>query len=318
MQRTCGVGAALVAVVTSATASAQSLPPLPPPPPPPLDANGGSAAPAGGANGLQPAAGTAPAGPAGAPSAPAEPPAPPPPPPGPPPVYPYATPPPGRYVVVVGPMPEVHAPRYSLWAGARAGLLAYSGGLYINNQNTGAVETTGNFIRPGLGLELDVGARLAGRYIPYVGYEYGFVQPGHRFEGATADTTAHTSFLGIGFRYMAGDIDSVAFASDLSFGVRTFSVTSGGSTWQISGLEIFRLGLGAEVRINDRFTVSPMVTLSGGSLSDTSGNVSFAPNQGDGMSGPPFNGSGNVPGWARTSYYAVFVGCGAHVDLFGR
>jgi hypothetical protein len=212
----------------------------------------------------------------------------------------------------------VHAPRFSLWVGGRAGLLAYSGGLYINNQNTGGIETIGNFVKPGLGVELDVGARLAKRYIPYLGLEWGLVGPGHRFDGSTTTTTAHTSFLGFGFRYLAGDVDTIAFASDLSFGVRTFSVTSGGSTWSVSGLEIFRLGLGAEVRVNNRFAVSPMVTLSGGTMTDTSGNVSFAPHQGDGQTGPPFTGNGNIPGWAQTTYYAVFIGCGGHVDFFGQ
>jgi hypothetical protein len=61
-----------------------------------------------------------------------------------------------------------------------------------------------------------------------------------------------------------------------------------------------------------------MITLSGGTMTDTSGNVSFAPNQGDGQQGPPFTGNGNIPGWAQTSYYAVFLGCGGHVDLFGK
>jgi hypothetical protein len=211
----------------------------------------------------------------------------------------------------------VHAPRFSLWVGGRAGLLAYSGGLYINNQNTGGIETTGNFIKPGIGLELDVGARLAKRYIPYLALEWGLVAPGHRFEGVS-DTRAWTEFYGIGFRYIAGDVDSVAFASDLSFGIRTFAVESGGSTWSANGLEIFRLGLGAEIRINNRFAISPMATLSGGSLTNTSGNVAFAPNQGDGQAGPPFTGNGNIPGWAQTSYYAIVLGCGGHVDFFGN
>jgi hypothetical protein len=292
MQRTGALGAALVAFSWSVAAAGQGLPPLPPP---------------AGASGPTPASepGTEPA--------PESAPLPPPPPPGPPP-----PPPPIRLVLVEPPRPPVHAPDYSLWLGGRAGLLAYGGGLYINDPSTGAIETTGNFVKPGLGLELDVGARLARRYIPYLAVEFGLVEPGHRFQGATSSTTAKTTFLGFGFRYMAGDVDTVAFASDLSFGLRTFSVTSGGSTWSASGFEIFRLGLGAEIRVNSRFAVSPMLTLSGGSLSDTSGNVAFAPNQGDGQTSPAFTGSSSIPGTAQTTYYAVMFGCGAHVDLFGK
>jgi hypothetical protein len=228
-------------------------------------------------------------------------------------------------VYVAPPEPPVHAPHFSLWVGGRAGLLAYSGGLYVNNQETGAIETTGNFIRPGLGLELDVGARLAKRYIPYLALELDVAGAGHRFDSST---TASTLFLGVGFRYLMGDVDTVAFASDLSLGIRKFQVANASGTWTASGLEIFRLGLGAEIRVNNRFAVSPMVTLSGGTLTDTSGNISFAPNQGDGQSGPgtilptgtflPFAQNQNIPSGGQTSYYAVVVGCGGHVDFFGH
>jgi hypothetical protein len=219
-------------------------------------------------------------------------------------------------VIFVEPEAPVHAPSFSLWVGGRLGVLAYWGSLYINNQATGATETTGNFVNPGLGLEVDVGARLAKRFVPYFGYEWGFVAPGHRFDGASA--TAHTAFYGGGFRYLAGDVDTVSFVSDLSFGFREFSVTSGSSTWTTRAFELFRLGLGAEIRISNLLAVSPMMTLTGGTASETSGNVSFGPNQGDGMTGPPFTGNAGIPGWAQTSYYAIFVGCGGHVDLFGK
>jgi hypothetical protein len=290
-----GTSAAVVVLTWGATAVAQGLPPLPPPPPPP-----------------PPPAEAPPPPPSSAPPLVAEPSA------RPAELGPGAPPPPPPVVrlVYVEPEPPVHAPHFSLWAGGRAGLLAYSGGLYINDQNTGGVETTGNFVRPALGLELDVGARLAKRYIPYLAYELGVTAPGHRFEGVSAQ--ARTEFYGIGFRYLAGDVDSISFASDLSFGIRKFTVSSGGSSWSASGLEIFRLGVGAEVRVNNRFAVSPMVTLSGGSMTDTSGTVSFAPGQGDGQQQPPFRGNGQLPGWAQTSYYAVFIGCGAHVDLLGN
>jgi hypothetical protein len=284
--------AALVVLASSREAVAQGQP-LPPLPPTPAPASAPTPTPA----------------PAPTPAPPdAPPPAPPP-----------------QVIFVAPPEPPVHAPHFSLWLGGRAGILAYSGGLYINNQQTGAIETTGNFIRPGLGLELDAGARLAKRYIPYLALELGVGGAGHRFDSST---TASTLFLGVGFRYLAGDVDTVAFASDLSLGVRKFQVANTSGTWTASGLEIFRLGLGAEIRVNNRFAVSPMITLSGGTLTDTRGNISFAPNQGDGQTGPgttlqsgafvPFVGNQNIPSGARTSYYAIVVGCGGHVDLLGR
>ena len=243
-------------------------------------------------------------------------PTPPPPPPGappPPPPSPLVPPPPP--VVYIEPEVEKRAPRYALWAGGRLGILAYGGGIY-DNPATQQVETTGNFVRTGLGLELDIGARLDKRYVPYLGIELGFAAAGHRFD--TSKTQARTSFLGIGFRYIAGDVDNVGFVSDLSFGFRSFDLSNPSGSWSATGFEFLRLGFGAEIRINHRFAISPLVTVSGGSLTDTSGNISFAPNQGDGATAPAFQGSQAIPGAAQTTYYAIVLGCGAHVDLFGH
>jgi hypothetical protein len=190
--------------------------------------------------------------------------------------------------------------------------------MYINNQATGTKETTGNIVGPGAGLEIDAGARLGKRYVPYVGLELGLVPPGHRFDNAAGSPRAGTSFLGLGFRIVLGDVDTLAFVADVSLGQRRFSVTSDGNTWTMSGFEFPRIGLGAEIRINNRFAVSPMITLSGGTMTDTSGSVAFAPNQGDRQQMPPFTGGGGIPSAAQASYYAVNLAAGMHVDLFGR
>jgi hypothetical protein len=213
----------------------------------------------------------------------------------------------------VEPQKPTFAPRYSLWVGGRAGILAYGGGVY--NDLSGNVETTGNFVRSGLGLELDVGARIDKRYIPYVAVELGFVPPGRRFD-SDSSAKAGTQFWGIGFRYVGGDVDVVGFASELSFGFRSFDVSNASGSWSARGFELFRLGFGAEIRINRRFAVSPMVTFSAGTLTDTSGHILFAPNQGDGQPGPPFQGNSAIPSPAH--YYAVVLGCGGHVDLLGQ
>jgi hypothetical protein len=215
---------------------------------------------------------------------------------------------------------DQRAPRYSLWLGGGLGLLVYSGGLYINDPNpppgNSGIETTGNFVRPGMALQVDVGARIAWRFIPYLALEFGLVGAGRRFEGTS--TSASTSFLGVGFRYLAGDIDWVSFAGDISIGLRRLQVTNSSGTWSASGLELFRLGFGADMRVSPRVTVSPMFTLSGGELTDTSGNISFAANQPDRQTGPLFVGSGGIPAGAQQTYFAVVLGCGAHVDLFGK
>jgi hypothetical protein len=77
------------------------------------------------------------------------------------------------------------------------------------------------------------------------------------------------------------------------------------------------VGLGAEIRLTRRFTISPMITIAGGVLTDTSGNIAFGPHQGDGLTGPPFVGNGSIPDFSQTDYYAFVLGCGAHFDLIG-
>src|SRR5208283_4989765 len=219
-------------LLRSAPARAQDgLPPLPPPveqappplPPPPPDS---------------------------------QPPPPPPPPPDatfapPPGADPYGPPPQGPY-----PRKHKHAPADALWLGGSAGVIAYSGALYLDPYSSSGAETTGNFVRSGAALQADVGARLARRYIPYVTLELGLAGAGRRFEGTA--TSASTSFVGVGFRYLAGDVDSVSFASDISFGWRKFQVSNPSGTWSASGLELFRLGFGADIRLTTRATVSPM------------------------------------------------------------
>ena len=290
---------ALGMMAGNARARAAGPPPLPPLPGPPND----SAAPVAQPPEAPPEAAAAPTA-APTPSAPA-----------PPPVE-YARPPPGSGGMSMEGVEPRHAPRNALWLGARLGFLAYGGGLYVRDQNTGSVETMGNFIRPGAALEFDVGARLARHYVPYVGVEFGLATPGRRFD--STDTQTGTTFIGVGFRYVAGDTDSVAFVSDVSFGFRKFAASSSTGAWSASGIELFRVGLGAEIRLTNYLTLSPLITVSGGTLTDTSGSISFAPNQPDGLSGPPFEGNGTIPSYAQTSYYAVVLGCGAHFDLFGR
>jgi hypothetical protein len=225
----------------------------------------------------------------------------------PPPQYTYVAPPPGSAQLASAEW--VHAPKYSLWLGLRLGLLFYGGGMY-QDPNTGNITRVGSYVTNGLALEADVGARISHRYIPYLALELGLVGPGSQFSGTSA--SAGTSFLGLGFRFLAGDANSVSFASDLSFGLRKFEVTEGNQTWTASTLEFLRLGLGADIRFTSYFTISPLVTFSGGTLTDTSGALTGA------VQTPPYVNNGQIPGGAQANYYAIVLGCGAHFDLLGK
>ena len=220
-------------------------------------------------------------------------------------------PPPPPPVEYTEPPEPVHAPKFALWTGARLGYLGFGGNFYTNEVGNG--ETTGNFAKNGLSVGLDVGARLGKRYLPYVFLEHGFMGQGHRFEGS--DATASTNLMGVGFRYTAGDVDSAGFLTDLSIGVRTLTVKSGSQTYTMSAIEIFRLGLGAEIRISTLFVISPMATLSGGAMTDTEGNTTFT--AGDPTIRSPVYHDGQQIGNQR-GYIVVGLHCGAHFDIFGK
>lgn len=209
---------------------------------------------------------------------------------------------------------KTHAPKFSLWTGARLSFVGFGFSFY-DNEN-GRPETTGNYLGNGIAPQIDVGARLGYRYIPYVYWEHGFMGKGHRFAGTSSSST--TDFYGIGFRYVSGDVDSVGFLTDLSIGRRVVSVSSGGQTYSMSGLEFFRLGLGAEIRVATLFALAPLLSISSGALNDTEGDVTFAckPACGDGLTNPTYK-NGQVIETSR-AYVVLSLGLGIHFDVFGK
>ena len=230
----------------------------------------------------------------------------------------YNGPPVGAPEGWAGPEVPTHAPKFSLWLGARLGAIGFGGYFYTNELGNG--ETTGNFVNPGPSLEVDVGARLGRRYIPYLFWEHAFLGAGHRFDGAT-NAGGAADFAGLGFRYVAGDVNSAGFLTDLAIGIRTITVSNNGDTYKMSALELFRLGLGAEIRFSTLFTISPLAWISGGTMNDTSGTVTYSPNgQGDGLSQPTYR-PGGPNGQTinnQRGYLVVGIGCGAHFDFFGK
>ncbi len=198
-----------------------------------------------------------------------------------------------------------HAPDYSLWVGARLGMIGFGNSFYGGPRG----DTTGNLVQAGGTLEVDAGARLGKRHVPYLFYEEGLVIPGRKLSGTGALIT--TRFFGLGFRYTALDPDGIGFLADISLGWRTLSISANGSTYEISGFETFRLGLGAELRLGTRVVLSPLVYVSGGVMSTNSGSVTFR----DGST-PPFTGGANITD--QRGYLVLGIGCGIHFDLIGK
>jgi len=214
-------------------------------------------------------------------------------------------PPPVDYVE---PEPPTHAPKFSLWVGPRLSYMGFGFNWYRNADGTN--ETTGNLVGNGVAPELDFGARISHRYMPYVFIERGFMLAGHRFDGDSG-ASASTDFYGIGFRFLSGDVDSVAFLSDIAIGKRVITLKNGSGTYEMSGLEIFRLGLGAEIRAATLFTIEPVLSISGGSLNDTEGSITFA----DGTT-PPYQRGKTIDD--SRPYVMLSLGVGVHFDIFGK
>ena len=206
-----------------------------------------------------------------------------------------------------------------MWTGGRLGILGFGQLFYANDRagQPGGEETTGNFVGPGAGLELDIGARLSHRYTPFLLFEHGFMGQGHRFAGT--DARSSSDLLGLGFRLLAGDVNSVAFASELSVAQRVITVRNGGETYKMKGLELFRLGLGAEIRLSKLFTLTPMASIGGGTLTETEGNITYgAEGSKDGLRQPTFKNGENIEGTHQRSYVVLGLGCGAYFDVFGK
>jgi hypothetical protein len=176
-------------------------------------------------------------------------------------------------------------------------------------------QTTGNLVTPGPSLQFDVGIRLGRRYVPFVFYEHDFLRPGRLFNGDSA--SASSQFYGIGFRYTAGDPNTAGFLSELSIGYRSVSVSSGGMTYTMQAFELFRLGLGAEIRISTLFVLSPLISISTGTMTDTSGNTTFnAASASNGVPGPYYPSGAEIDD--QRGYVTISATCGAHFDLLGK
>ena len=201
---------------------------------------------------------------------------------------------------------------------ASPALISFGGfGFSFYDTELGQPETTGNFLGNGVAPQVDLGARISYRYIPYVYWERGFMGQGHRFEGTDASST--TDFFGVGFRYVSGDVDSVAFLTDLSIGKRVVRVSNGNQSYSMSGLEFFRLGLGAEIRVLTLFALTPLLSVSSGALNDSDGEISFgcaATSCADQLTRPTYV-NGAVINNSR-AYVVLSAGLGIHFDVFGK
>ena len=233
-------------------------------------------------SGPQPAA-VAPNAPARGAAPESGPPGPPPPPPSDPSAGPiYDPPPPGFYppgapLYEPPPPPEPHhiAPRTSLWLGARAGVFIPFG----NAWSRGTTDAAGNvdfkgvpwsdYVSSGPLIELDVGARLSRNYNVFAIWEHAELGSGSGDPGGNApkSKSGDTDFWGAGIR-ATSDPDRIGFITELAVGWRLARARyNDGSQVQFTEAPFeARLGLGAEFRLNQYVSLSPMATLGVGSF----------------------------------------------------
>jgi hypothetical protein len=172
----------------------------------------------------------------------------------------------------------------ALWVGGRFGALlpfgnAYDLGYDIYGYPVG--ERWDGLASSELGLEGDVGARFARRYIVYGFWEHGFMGTGgdSSWNGATGmhlagvppfgeQRSATTDFTGAGFRWSSRP-DAAGIVVDLGLGYRWFRESwASGASMTLKGFGEFRIGFGADVRVNRMFSVSPLFTFSTGNFHD--------------------------------------------------
>ena len=204
-------------------------------------------------------------------------------PPGPPPPAPdgtqiYEPPPPGFFpgdvVFEPPPPPEPHhlAPRTARWLGARVGWFIPFGNVWA--RRTSDVTVTGvpwrDYASSGPMFELDAGARLSRNYNLFALWERAQLGSGRGDpQSSLAGKADHgdTDFWGVGVR-ASSDPDHIGFVTELAIGYRRArSKFDNGDRIQFTDAPFeARLGVGADVRLNRMFSLSPMITLGVGSF----------------------------------------------------
>lgn len=197
----------------------------------------------------------------------------------------YEPPPPGFYppgamVYEPPPPPEPHhiAPRTSLWLGLRAGWFIPFGNVWAHDSGP---DQYGDAILQGVPwsryassgpmFELDVGMRVARSYNVFALWERASLGAGSSKtepDGSVSNPSGGDSdFFGLGVRANT-DPDRVGFVTELAIGYRRArSKWDDGAQLQLTDAPFeARIGLGAEIRLNKLFALSPMLTVGVGSF----------------------------------------------------
>jgi hypothetical protein len=156
-------------------------------------------------------------------------------------------------------------------------------------------------------LEVQLGARLSRNYNVFALWERAELGRGDGGELGEPDNS-DTDFWGVGLR-ASSDPDDVGLLTEIALGYRRARTEfEDGSALELTeGALEARIGVGADIRLNPVFALSPLLTVGVGSF----GEVDRVSNDGvaTDLIGPL--DEHDAHGWFT-------VGLGAHVDLLGR
>lgn len=252
----------------------------------------------------------APAAPATAPPPPAEPPLPDegihePPLPGTGPIYEPPPPPVARHV----------APKYSLWLGVRAGWFLPFGNVFARALPPDQYGFYGfqrvpwsDYSSSGLMLEADAGARIGRNYAVFALWERAQLGSGSADEDLYGKQGgADSDFWGLGVRTTTNP-NRIGLLVEVAVGYRRARATweDGTELRFTDGAIEGRLGVGADIRINPLFSLSPLVTVGMGSF----GTIRRVLPDGSSYDEARGRDEGDSHAW-------LTLGVGGHVDLFG-
>jgi hypothetical protein len=169
-------------------------------------------------------------------------------------------------------LPRKAPPRTAFWIGARAAWFIPFGSVWLDGADYGGGlffrrRSFADYASPGPSGELDVGARLGRRYNLFGLWEHATLGTGSLDDKAFGgQARGSTNLYGVGLRFSTDPAD-VGFLMEIALGVRDFHAHwDDGTTLALTDAFDARVGIGADVRINRCFALSPMLVLGGGSF----------------------------------------------------
>ncbi len=170
-----------------------------------------------------------------------------------------------------------------------------------------------DFASSGPMLELDVGARLGHSYNVFGIWEYAYLGDGDELgDEFGGQTSATSNFLGVGLRFSTNP-DDLGIVVEMALGWRRFRATWDNGTEFSATDDLFntRIAFGADIRLSETLSLSPMLSLGGGVFGEAEWKLS------DGSREGAFSSFGDFLVDEPAQHVPVILQVGLHYDAFG-